>query len=309
MSTLTAHNFREKRVGVLMGGLSAERDISHQTGQAILHSLTKQGFRAVAIEVGTDLCETVRISPIDVAFIALHGRYGEDGCIQGLLESLKIPYTGSGVLASAIAMDKLFSKRFFEFAGLPTPPWCFPATEEAARRLKGPYVIKPRSEGSSVGVAIVHELGELSMKVSEPEQFLVESYISGRELSVAVMGKGSSAEALGTVEIRAASGFYDYEAKYIRDDTQYLVPAPISTEIQARVSDIALKAHRLLECSGVTRADFRWDESSNQEPLLLELNTLPGMTDHSLVPKIAAHAGISFDLLVERVLTEARLHA
>lgn len=302
------------RVAVLLGGRSAERAVSLESGAAVLAALRERGWDAVAIDLGDDPARQLAEAGAGCVFVALHGRWGEDGCIQGLLESLRLPYTGSGVLGSAMAMDKVVSKRLFEGAGLPTPRWAFPATLASVRTLGLPAVLKPRAEGSSVGVVVVRDEAGLSAQLggsagSPSAERLAEAYVPGHELSVAVFGSGEAARVLGTVEIRAAAGHYDYEAKYAREDTEYLVPAPLPAPIDARVRELALRAHRLLECSGATRADLRWSGRLEDEPLLLELNTLPGMTSHSLLPKIAAHAGWSYGELVEAIVTDARLKA
>ncbi|MCC6746678.1 MAG: D-alanine--D-alanine ligase [Deltaproteobacteria bacterium] len=303
---------KRQRIGVLLGGLSAEREVSLETGRAALGALTERGYATVAIDVDLDVAARLRAEGVQVAFLALHGRWGEDGCIQGLLESLRIPYTGSGVLASALAMDKVVSKRMFVAAGLPTAAYGFPATVEEALGLGLPVVVKPRAEGSSVGVTVVHDEAQLEAAIARANQgtrggALVERYVPGRELSVAVMGSGDSARALGSVEIRAAVGHYDYEAKYQRDDTSYFVPAPLDDGPRRRLEEIAVEAHRLLDCAGATRVDLRWDGLN--DPVILEVNTLPGMTSHSLLPKIAAHLGWSYGELVERILLDAALKA
>ncbi|MBK6846104.1 MAG: D-alanine--D-alanine ligase [Proteobacteria bacterium] len=312
-----------------MGGRSLERAVSLESGAAVLAALRERGWDAVGIDLGDDPGRQLAEAGAGLVFLALHGRWGEDGCIQGLLESLRLPYTGSGVLGSALAMDKLVSKRLFEGAGLPTPRWAFPATLASVRTLGLPAVLKPRAEGSSVGVVVVRDEATLLAQLGGPPAasaapdagagaalggaanaaLLAEVYVAGRELSVAVFGSGEGARVLGTVEIRAAAGHYDYEAKYAREDTEYLVPAPLPAPIDARVRELALQAHRLLECSGATRADLRWSGREDDEPLLLEVNTLPGMTSHSLLPKIAAHAGWSYGELVEAIVADARLKA
>jgi D-alanine-D-alanine ligase len=293
-----------------MGGRSAEREISLQSGTAVLAALRRLGHDAVGIDVDLTVCQQLKTLKAEVAFIALHGRYGEDGCIQGMLETLGIPYTGAGVLASALAMDKIVSKRLFDSAGIPTPPWCLAtlADHRQALALGLPLVLKPRCEGSSVGLKIVRDQADLGVALAEragPQ--LVERYIAGQEISVAVFGQGEAAQCLGTVEIRPVEGIYDYAAKYQRNDTQYLVPAPLDATVLSRLEALALAAHRLLECCGATRADFRY--SGSGDPMLLELNTLPGLTDHSLLPKIAAHAGIGYDQLVERIARSAAVRA
>ncbi|MBW2732915.1 MAG: D-alanine--D-alanine ligase [Deltaproteobacteria bacterium] len=302
------------RIGVLMGGRSAEREISLQSGNAMLKALRERGHEVVAVDVAEDVCARIMAAQMDVALLALHGRWGEDGCIQGLLEVQGIPYTGSGVRASANALDKVSTKRLLQAAGLPTPAWAFPATVEGGLALGFPLVLKPRSEGSSVGLHIVKDEAQLRTLLGGEDtasEALLEAYIPGRELTVGVMGSGEAAQVLGTLEIRAAGGLYDYGAKYEKDDTEYLVPAPLSEPQVLLLTRLALDVHRFLDCAGVTRVDFRWDrpESGATEPLVLELNTLPGMTAQSLLPKIAAHGGLSYGELVEQVVADGRLKA
>jgi D-alanine-D-alanine ligase len=307
---MTPAELKERRIGVLMGGRSSEREISLQSGEAVLEALKARGYDAVGLDVGLDVCAQLSQREIEVAFIALHGRYGEDGCIQGLLESLEIPYTGAGVLASAMAMDKVVAKRLFEIQDIPTPPWALARSGEAAEAiaLGFPLVVKPRAEGSSVGLKIVADEAALNAHLLQlGEETLVEAYITGREFSVAVIGEGKAARVLGNVEIRAAAGLYDYEAKYQRDDTEYLVPAPVSADISEAMGEFALKAHRLLQCTGATRSDFRY--AGDGAPLLLEINTLPGLTSHSLLPKIAVHTGLSYEGLVEDIACQAAVKA
>jgi D-alanine-D-alanine ligase len=293
-----------------MGGLSAEREVSLETGAAVAEALEGRGYDTVRLDVDRAICQRLAESKVELAFVALHGRYGEDGCIQGLLETLGTPYTGSGVLASSIAMDKVQSKRLFDAAGVPTSPWRFPATREAVLDLGLPAVIKPRGEGSSVGLSVVHDpsaVDQALAKAGGAERALVERYVKGRELAVGVLGRGEAARCLGSVEIRPAGGLYDYEAKYQRDDTEYLAPAPIPEPVQDRIAELALVVHRLIGCSGATRTDFLWDGSN--EPLVLEINTIPGMTSHSLLPMIAGLQGMSFSDLVEAMLIDASLKA
>jgi len=303
---------KTKRIGVLLGGLSAEREVSLQTGAAVDAALRRRGYRTVQLDMDRRLCTRLLEAGVEVAFIALHGRYGEDGCVQGLLEVLGIPYTGSGVLASALAMDKVTCKRLFDAVGIPTAEWCHPADEEAIRRLGLPVVVKPRGEGSSVGLTVVREPAQIGPALEQaggPSRALAERYIAGREIAVAVLGHGDDARGLGSVEIRAAEGLYDYEAKYTRDDTRYLVPAPVPEQIERRLTELALQVHRLLGCSGATRTDFIWDGAVESEPQALELNTIPGMTSHSLLPKIAGLQGMDYDDLVQAMIEGATLKA
>lgn len=300
-----------KRVAVLMGGISAEREVSMISGAAVCDALGKKDYAVTPVDVGGDLARKLTdMRPyIDVAFNALHGRYGEDGCVQGLCELLKLPYTHSGVLASALAMNKPMAKRLFKTSGLSVAEGDVYQREEvlAGDPMPRPYVIKPLNEGSSVGVIIV-EAGDNSQPFdTEPwhygEQVLVEAYIPGRELTVAVV----DGRALGVLEIRARDGFYDYRAKYTAGHTDYLMPAPVSAEVEEAARFTAEEAHRVLGCRGITRADFRYDDSPGGLGLrLLEINTQPGLTPLSLVPQIAAHHGIDFITLVRQALEDAR---
>jgi D-alanine-D-alanine ligase len=309
---MTDAELKTKSIGVLMGGLSAEREVSLQSGTMVAQALTRRGYRIECLDVDHHLPQRLLQAGVEVAFIALHGRYGEDGCIQGLLEAMAIPYTGSGVLASALAMDKVQAKRLFTAMGIPTAPWHYPlsatADEEVVQEIGLPVVIKPRKEGSSVGLTIVHALGDIPAAIARAggvEEALIERYIRGHELTAAVLGRGEEARCLGVMEIRPKDGLYDYEAKYNREDTQYLVPAPIPQTATDRCQELALRVHRLLGCAGATRTDFIWDESA--EPLVLELNTIPGMTSHSLLPMLARYAGMSYEDLVEAMLRDASL--
>jgi D-alanine-D-alanine ligase len=300
-------------VGVLMGGLSSEREVSLKTGANVHKALLEKHYEAVAIDwaEGTDVPTLVRDAKVDVAWIALHGTWGEDGCVQGLLECLRIPYTGSSVLASALAMDKALSKRIFGDEGIPTPAWRPLGPNDdaaaAAATFGYPVVVKPSREGSTVGITIVEKPGKLAEAVALARkchgETLLEKYIPGRELSVGVL----DGEVLGTVEIRPRVAYYDYEAKYLRGDTEYLVPAPLAPAHELAVKQSALDAYRALACAGHARVDLRG--SPDGQVFVLEVNTLPGMTGTSLLPKIAAHAGLDYPTLVERILLSARLHA
>lgn len=291
-----------------MGGLSSEREVSLESGAGVLAALVERGFDAVAIdwEEGMWLPNELEENDLDVVWIALHGTYGEDGAVQGLLACLGLPYTGSGILASALAMDKVASKRIFESNGVPTPRWRIvppEAGEAFVADFPLPLVVKPALEGSSVGVSIVRERGELAGALALARRHrgptLVEAYVAGAEVCVGILDD----QVLGTIEIRPATGFYDYDAKYKRDDTQYLMPAPLPAATLERVEAAGLAAHRALGCSGYSRVDLRIDEAG--APFLLEVNTLPGMTSHSLIPKIAAYRGIGYGELCERVLSLA----
>ncbi len=311
MTTERIYALVNGRIGVLMGGLSSEREVSLESGAGVLAALQARGHDAVGIdwEEGTSLAGELIENDIAVVWNALHGTYGEDGAVQGLLTCMRIPYTGSGILGSALAMDKIASKRIFAAAGVPTPRSRIIPTDIDARPLLAdvalPVAVKPALEGSSVGVSIVFEPFELAPAVELARRHhgatLVEDYIPGAEIQVAILGE----DVLGSVEVRPASGFYDYEAKYKRDDTQYLVPPPVDADVLERVEEAALTAHRSLGCAGYSRVDLR--VTSSGEPFVLEVNTLPGMTSHSLVPKIAAHRGMSYSELCERILSLATL--
>jgi D-alanine-D-alanine ligase len=303
-----------KHVAVLMGGWSAEREISLRSGKACAEALTRLGYRVTRIDVGRDIATVLTTVKPDVALNVLHGRPGEDGTLQGILEILAIPYTHSGVMASAVAMRKDIAKELFRAAAVPIAEGVMVSRFEAAKRhvLAPPYVIKPLAEGSSVGVFIVqgdhaHPPQELT-RHDWPygDQLLAEKYIPGKELTCAVMGE----EALGVIEIVPTVRFYDYEAKYAPGGSQHLLPAPVSSFVYQEVRRLALAAHRALGCRGVSRADFRYDERVEGTGGLfcLEVNTQPGMTETSLVPELAAHAGITFDELVRWMIEDASLN-
>jgi D-alanine-D-alanine ligase len=301
-----------KHVAVLMGGWSAEREISLRSGKACADALERSGYQVSRIDVDRDVAATLRARKPDVALNVLHGRPGEDGTLQGLLEVLGIPYSHSGVLASALAMKKDIAKSVLKSAGVPVPGGMVAARKEAAKRhlLPPPYVIKPVAEGSSVGVFIVHEdhkhpPQELTRADwAFGDQILVEPYIHGKELTCAVMGD----RVLGVIEIVPAVKFYDYEAKYAPGGSKHLLPAPVAAEVYREVQRLSLAAHRALGCRGVTRSDFRFDDSLGAKGLFcLEVNTQPGMTETSLVPELAAHAGTSFADLVRWMVEDASL--
>jgi D-alanine-D-alanine ligase len=267
--------------------------------------LRQEGFTVVEIDAGDDLASALVAAAPDVAFNALHGRWGEDGCVQGILEWLRIPYTHSGVLASALAMDKNRAKALFAASGLPVPTGRLVCKAEVRGRhpMPPPYVVKPNNEGSSVGVYLVMEGANSPAQLGDdmPEVLLVEEYVAGRELTTTVMGD----RALAVTDI-IADGWYDYHAKYAPGGSRHVVPAAVPAEIEAACLDYALRAHRALGCRGVSRTDFRWDESRGLAGLyLLETNTQPGMTPTSLVPEQAAHAGISFGALVRWIVEDA----
>jgi D-alanine-D-alanine ligase len=299
------------RIGVLMGGLSSEREVSLESGAGVVAALRARGHDVVGIDwdEGASLPGELIENDVAVVWNALHGTFGEDGAVQGLLTCMRIPYTGSGILASSLAMDKIASKRIFTAAGVPTPRCVIVPRDADLHPLLAdvapPLAVKPALEGSSVGVSIVFERAEIEPAVALARAHrgatLVEDYIAGAEINVAILGD----DVLGSVEIRPARGFYDYEAKYKRDDTQYLVPPPVDEDVLARVEAVALVAHRALGCRGHSRVDLRVSPAG--EPFVLEVNTLPGMTSHSLVPKIAAYRGMSYAELCERILATAAL--
>jgi D-alanine-D-alanine ligase len=303
-----------KHVAVLMGGWSAEREVSMRSGKACADALGRQDYRVTRIDVGRDIAAVLTTVKPDVALNVLHGRPGEDGTLQGLLEILAIPYTHSGVLASALAMQKDVAKDLFRAAGVAVPEGIVASRFEAAKQhlLPPPYVIKPIAEGSSVGVFIVteqhaHPPQELNREDwGYGDRVIVEKYIAGKELTCAVMGD----RALGVIEIVPAVRFYDYEAKYAPGGSKHLLPAPVSSFVYQQVRELSLGAHRALGCRGVSRTDFRYDDriEGTGGLVCLEVNTQPGMTETSLVPELAAHAGISFDELVRWMVEDASLN-
>jgi D-alanine-D-alanine ligase len=303
-----------KHVAVLMGGWSAEREISLRSGKACAEALSRLGYRVTRIDVGRDIATVLGTVKPDVALNVLHGRPGEDGTLQGILEILAVPYTHSGVMASAVAMQKEVAKTLFRAAGVPVPEGLVAPRLEVAKghMLPPPYVIKPLAEGSSVGVFIVttehtHPPQELNRHDWEyGERVMVEKYIPGKELTCAVMGD----QALGVIEIVPATKFYDYEAKYAPGGSKHLLPAEVSLFVYQEVRRLALAAHDALGCRGVSRADFRYDDRVDGVGgiVCLEVNTQPGMTQTSLVPELAAHAGITFDELVQWMIEEASLN-
>jgi D-alanine-D-alanine ligase len=303
-----------KHVAVLMGGWSAEREISLRSGKACAEAAARLGYRVTRIDVGRDIATVLGTVKPDVALNVLHGRPGEDGTLQGILEILAIPYTHSGVMASSVAMQKDVAKTLFRAVDVPVPEGMVASRFEIAKShvLPPPYVIKPIAEGSSVGVFIVnadhaHPPQELTREDwGYGEQLIVEKYIPGKELTCAVMGE----QALGVIEIVPTVRFYDYEAKYARGGSKHLLPAPISPFVYQQVRRLALAAHRALGCRGVSRADFRYDDrvEGTGGLVCLEVNTQPGMTETSLVPELAAHEGITFDELVRWMIEEASLN-
>jgi len=301
----------EKRIGVLAGGVSAEREVSLRTGKAIYKALTALGYNAVLIDPSENLCAALKAEEIGIAFIALHGGYGENGAVQGLLEVLGIPYTGSGVLASALAMDKEASKKMFLYHNIPVPP--FKIVKSHGLQLEThnlkletafpmPWVIKPVNEGSSIGVSIVKTEAEAPEALKTAFSYgdvIIEKYIKGREIQIGIMGQ----KALGGVEVKTSLEFYNYEAKYTAGHTQYILPPEVDDQVYDRLKQTALDAHKALGCRGATRVDLILEETGN--PFVLEVNTIPGMTATSLLPKIAGLAGMGFPDLIEEILREA----
>jgi D-alanine-D-alanine ligase len=303
-----------KHVAVLMGGWSAEREVSLRSGRACAEAASRAGYRVTRIDVGRDIASVLTTVKPDVALNMLHGCPGEDGTLQGVLEILAIPYSHSGVMASAVAMQKDIAKTLLVAAAVPVPEGVVAHRLEAAKRhlLAPPYVIKPIAEGSSVGVFIIaedhaHPPQELNRE-DWPycDRVIVEKYIAGKELTCAVIGD----DALGVIEIVPAVSFYDYEAKYAPGGSKHLLPAPVSSFVYQQVRRLSLAAHRALGCRGVSRADFRYDDriEGTGGLVCLEVNTQPGMTETSLVPELAAHAGITFDELVRWMIEDASLN-
>ena len=295
----------------MMGGLSREREISLKTGKAILKALIEKGYTAHPIDVGQDIAETLIKEKIECAFLALHGRFGEDGTIQGMLELMRIPYTGSGVLASALALHKIMAKKFFLCEKIPSPPFEVVHRGEIEKRLPGtislplPLVVKPAREGSTIGVSIVRTEEELILGLKEAakydEEIFVEEFMKGKEITVGILEDIP----LPIIEIVPKSGFYDYHSKYTKGETQYIIPARISREKYLHAQEISLKAFQALGCSGCARVDLMTDEDGN--PFVIDINTMPGMTETSLLPQAASYAGIAFGELVERILLGASL--
>jgi len=296
----------QARVGLLIGGVSSEREVSLKTGAAIYDALIKKGYDIIKIDPkSNDFLE--KIGSIDVIFNALHGRYGEDGLIQGFLETLKIPYTGSSVVSSAISMNKVFTKEVLTNYNIPIIPF-FELNDLAELKnlsFTTPLVVKPANEGSSVGISLVKDEKLLNDIVKESleeyKELLIEPYIKGKEVQVAVL----NGEVLGAIEIRPKREFYDYEAKYLSHDTQYILPAEISENELEQLFIYSKKINDILKCNGVIRIDYIVTED---DMFLLEVNTLPGMTASSLVPKIANYKGISFEDLCENILFSAKIH-
>ncbi len=300
----------KKRIAVLKGGWSPEREVSLNSGAACAKALRMKGYNAIEIDAGRNLADQLKDARPDAVFNALHGQWGEDGCVQGLLEVMGLPYTHSGVLASSLAMDKQRTKLVLKGAGVPSPEGRVMSRFDAAggHAMEPPYVIKPNAQGSSVGVHIIRKgdnrpPSELaSEKWSLGDEVLVEKFVPGRELTVAVMGD----RALCVTEITTSLAFYDYEAKYAPGGSEHVLPARVPEAVSKRCLELALKAHHSLGCRGVSRSDFRYDESAKGEQVyFLEINTQPGMTATSLTPEQAAYNGISFPDLCHWIIEDA----
>jgi len=296
----------DKQIGVFMGGTSAEREISLKSGSAIYQALKSSGYNVFTIDVGPDICRVLKKESVDIAFLALHGGHGENGSIQGMLEVLRIPYTGSGVLSSALAMDKEASKKVFLYHNIPLPPFMvIPDKLSHVHKLSAidfslPMVVKPAAEGSSVGVSIVREEDDVwpafERAIDYGPRVIIEQYIEGKEVHIGIL----NGNVLGGVEVRPSLEFYNYEAKYTSGLTEYILPPEIDDNVYERSKEVALAAHTALGCQGATRVDLMIDDKGN--PYVLEVNTIPGMTETSLLPKIAGLAGLSFSELLREIL-------
>ncbi len=309
-----AGRWKEKKVAVIMGGISREREIALRTGNAIADGLDRRGYAVRRIDYtdGAILVQAIEEDRPDVALIALHGRFGEDGCVQGLLEVLRIPYTGAGVMGSAVAMDKAICNRLVEEMGIPIPhEVCFQSAFDDAAAFAAdlnidlPVVVKPAREGSTINMSIVHARDELAAALSQAAQsdakILVERYIAGREVTVGLI----NGRALTPLEIAPKGGFYDYASKYTKGMTEYIVPARIDADVAGRLQGWSETVAAMLECEGTARADFIVPDEGGE--VFLEINTIPGMTELSLVPMAAAYEGLSFDDVCEELLDGARL--
>ncbi len=303
-------DLKNTKIAVLMGGLSAEREISLKTGQAVLQALLENGCNAVGIDVGHDLPGQLSAAETEVAFICLHGRYGEDGTVQGMLEMMHIPYTGSGVMSSSMVMDKVVTKQILLYHEISTPGFVvYRAGDDQNEILKRcrhfPLVVKPAREGSTIGISIVHDKSQLEAGLSEAlkhdDLILIEDFIQGDEVTVSVLNN----EPLPIIKIVPKSGFYDDASKYTPGQTEYLLPAPLEAVLYNRLQEVSVAACKALVCRGAARVDFMVRE---REFFCLEINTIPGMTETSLLPKAAAEAGVSFNELVMQILTDAGLN-
>jgi D-alanine-D-alanine ligase len=304
------------KIGVIAGGISSERDISLLTGEGIYRALIEKGYKASFIDFNGDV-SSITGSNIDIAFVALHGKYGEDGTVQGLLELMKIPYTGSGVLASALAMDKVYTKKIFQAENIPTPPYLALYKEKGfnynhvmsyvQNSIEYPVIVKPNRGGSTIGVSVVNSGEGLKDAVRTAFMYdnavLIEKFIKGRLLTTGIIGL--KPRPLPLIEIKPKSGFYDYAAKYTGGLTEYIVPAPLNKKLAENIAAYSIKCHEILGCSALSRVDLIMDGLENI--YFLEVNTIPGMTPTSLVPKAAAACGIDFNELAEIILNCASL--
>ncbi len=306
----------QARIGVLMGGQSSERDVSLRTGAAVHRSLVRRGYDAVAIDVGPNLSRDLQDQHVELAFLALHGPGGEDGAMQGFLETLGVPYTGSGIHASAVGMHKVTTKTILTAHGVPVPAGTVirrgekTSSAQALKRakLRWPVVVKPASEGSTIGVTIVKKPSQWTAALTLAHRYdrdaVVEAYIPGHEVTVALLGRPDGPPlVLPAVEIVAPGGFYDFSAKYEKGRTQYLCPAPLAAAVTKQIRALALRTYEVMGCAGAIRVDFRI--TPRGRPYVLEINTVPGMTETSLLPMAAAKAGIEYDELTERILGSA----
>jgi len=308
-------NLKNKKIAVLMGGRSGEREVSLRSGGRVLDSLKKQGYKAVPLDTDPDLIDKIKKEKIDVVCIMLHGRFGEDGTVQGLLEMHGIPYTGSKVLASALGMNKIASKRVWESLSIPTPKFMLVDAsgnikneiDKVKRFFPLPVVVKPVSEGSSLGVTIVRDPSMLDDVIrntaKEFKDIFVEEFVPGQEVTVGILGKNSDVQALPILELVPKAEFYDYKAKYTAGMTEFVIPARLPKPVYEETQRIALKAHKGIGAYGFSRVDII--VSSDHVPYVHDINTIPGMTDRSDLPAEAAHAGISFDQLVVKILESA----
>jgi D-alanine-D-alanine ligase len=297
---------KQKKIAVLMGGLSAEREVSLRTGQAISQSLKRCGYQVCDIDAGRDLPEQLQKAGIEVAFIALHGRYGEDGTVQGLLEMVGIPYTGSGVLASSLAMDKVATKKMLCYHGIATPDFAVMRPGQSCQEPSPdfPLVVKPAREGSTIGISIVHNAEQLNAGLEDAfrhdDLVLVEQFVAGAEVTVGVL----DGRPLPVIQVVPKGGFYDYQSKYTPGQTEYLLPAPLPEKVYTALQDAAVQVFKAIGCRGAARVDFMVTDTDFS---CLEINTIPGMTETSLLPKAAGAAGMTFDDLVECILEGADL--
>jgi D-alanine-D-alanine ligase len=312
---MNLQELKAKKIGVLMGGLSGERDVSLRSGQNCLRALLAKGYRAVPIDAVSDVAQRLDAEGVEVAFLALHGRYGEDGTIQGLLEIMGIPYTGSGVLASAMGMNKVVAKKVVLGSGLATPPYCQVGMDElseaAAARIEAalglPVMLKPVEEGSSLGVAKCADVGTLGSAINQARDsfgaVFAERFVAGREITVGVLQRQGRADTLPILELVPKNEFYDFEAKYTKGLTEFVLPATLPAEVYANAERLAVGAFEAIGCRGYARVDMMVDGPG--VPWFIEVNTLPGMTDTSDLPAQAKEAGLSYEDLVETILLTA----